>query len=847
MANLLSQADGNFTAAATWASVDSTALISTSSSNTNLTTSNQNSAAFTPGAITIDAIALKIDYLNTGTADHSLIMTLRNNTDSVDVVSMTYSVNSIRQTSNMGLQAGWMIFKLDTTYALTAGKAYIIQLRLSATTGKAALYVCTNGTGANWQHMLRQSGTTNTPAAGDDLFICGELAAPSTWTDRTVTMNETATTVYGAGANASMYAGSLCIGDHATLTWGTAESTNYNLKLRGNLFINVGGTMNMGTVATPCPRTSSMTLTFDNYASSKAYGIYVGAPVTAQNSVGEGTLSLQGQSRTSGKNVWKSLLTADITAGATTVNITDDTGWKSGDRVCVSGPTSSKSEVVTLNADAGASSFTVGSGLLAHVATEPYVAIAHLLTRNVVIKSAEAAQFQGQLNAYGVVDADWAEFNYFYVVNFASYSKSMSLEYCSFDGGYSTYVHINIPSGATNFYVRHCNIAAGYSGIQIATPGSTWEVTDLVITPYSTNATGNPFSITGYNSTSPVNDLYVSNFSSGAVTIGTNVANGMNSLTFARWRVYTTATGVNLNTAHASGIRELVFDDMKVLGANYGLRIIGSAGFFYKCTFKNIILSSITGIDLQYPLYECIFENVDLGTHTNGSTCTTGIIVNHGPDNLEQDAKFVNCEIGKSGGSWSGITGYTFAMNNSGQSKRCAVYFKLQNCVINGTSGEYSNATYLMPYSYLAFQRKGDVDDTHERTYFNIGKISYQTVVYHTTSPSMKMEPISASVKLQSGVRYVPVADGVAAKTVHVWMRKNSAYNGNAPRIMLKRADNLGVTADTVVATATLTNNDTWYDISGALPVATDDGVYEVYVDCDGTAGILYLDDWSIA
>jgi len=140
----------------------------------------------------------------------------------------------------------------------------------------------------------------------------------------------------------------------------------------------------------------------------------------------------------------------------------------------------------------------------------------------------------------------------------------------------------------------------------------------------------------------------------------------------------------------------------------------------------------------------------------------------------------------------------------------------------------------------------GPADDVHSITYIKRGSVAYETTTYRTTSPSQKLTPASATIKLFTGNRHVPVVDGAAAKTVGCYMRKNAGYNGNAPRIMLRRNRQLGVTTDTVVATATLTNADTWYSVSGALPVATDDGVYEVYVDCDGTAGNIFVDDWSI-
>lgn len=51
---------------------------------------------------------------------------------------------------------------------------------------------------------------------------------------------------------------------------------------------------------------------------------------------------------------------------------------------------------------------------------------------------------------------------------------------------------------------------------------------------------------------------------------------------------------------------------------------------------------------------------------------------------------------------------------------------------------------------------------------------------------------------------------------------------------------------DTQLSTATVTaSTGTWEELSGTTPTPTDDGVFVVYVDCDGTAGWVNVDDWS--
>lgn len=62
MAYLIAAANGNWTAAATWGSVDATSLLDSEAANTATTTAYVESSTFTPGAITIDGLAIKVSH-----------------------------------------------------------------------------------------------------------------------------------------------------------------------------------------------------------------------------------------------------------------------------------------------------------------------------------------------------------------------------------------------------------------------------------------------------------------------------------------------------------------------------------------------------------------------------------------------------------------------------------------------------------------------------------------------------------------------------------------------------------------------------------------------------------------
>ena len=82
-----------------------------------------------------------------------------------------------------------------------------------------------------------------------------------------------------------------------------------------------------------------------------------------------------------------------------------------------------------------------------------------------------------------------------------------------------------------------------------------------------------------------------------------------------------------------------------------------------------------------------------------------------------------------------------------------------------------------------------------------------------------------------------------------VYVRESAAYNGNRCRLMVRRNDAIGITADTVLATRVGASDAAWELMSGTTISATDDGTMEFYVDCDGTAatGYVYVDSFTVA
>jgi hypothetical protein len=80
-----------------------------------------------------------------------------------------------------------------------------------------------------------------------------------------------------------------------------------------------------------------------------------------------------------------------------------------------------------------------------------------------------------------------------------------------------------------------------------------------------------------------------------------------------------------------------------------------------------------------------------------------------------------------------------------------------------------------------------------------------------------------------NGWKFITPKEGIT-----IWINDEDAkylINVNRPRLILKKNPSLGVDTDVVFTTATVAAN----------------GVWEVYVDCDGTLGWCNFDYWSVS
>jgi hypothetical protein len=843
MARLMAAATGNFTSSGTWVTVDAaTALVTEGgTSRTTLTTTPQNSANITPTSnITIDAVAIKL--CDIGGTTGSVTLNLYNVTTTASVVSLTIPIADLPQGSsnNNGSRAGWVLFATGDQN-LTSGSNY--QIRLNYSTGSSTVGVLTNGTAANWQHMFRTK-TAAAPGAADDLFVLGLWTASATWTTYTVTMDNTASTVFGSNPGAGDERSGLYIAK-STVQYGNSAATNYLFTVAGNVSVGHLGTLEMGTSGTPCTASSTMTMQFNT---TTGYGIQC---------LRSGTVKTYGVPRTAGIDRNWTYLTANTTSGSTTYTVAHETGWKSGNTFYVSSSNpaaGTEAAEYTLSGDATTSGLTATtSASAAYSGSDPIPAYVALTTYNVIIQS--DASTRAALNnqyANGDWDAQWLLINYGGMV-FNAPTADLDWRYVCCNNKAATLttwvfgITGSSVSGTSSF--RDIVWIGNYNGNSMycnPTNGTVtgWTVQDWLlicdgtsnflavkIGPYAACKNFYCMGGDGFISLSTLGayplpaDLLSGCRALGNGALGTMIdfAVDLADVTITDYRAYVTSGGGGFGCG-ADWVNVNFVNCWFCISYNHVFSITSSA------LHTNVVFD---GCKFGYPgagTYY-LFADFSLGTQT-------------------QEYYFYNCDFGGTSLSLVGPATLWDLGTAGSVVERTRIYMRLVDCGGTYNLARSSGTSYLTDDSIISVNNYDRTAGDHRICRLGQGVtasacniIQTDSTTYNTAAPSEKMTPVSASLKLKSSVKRIAVADASTAN-VSVYVRKSAAYNGNAPRLMMKRNDTAGVTALTVCDTHAAAA-DAWEQLTYTTPTVDDDCVLEFYVDCDGTAGVVYVDDWA--
>lgn len=817
MATLKSIATGNWTSASTWGLCNATAELDSEAASTASTTSYVKSSSFTPGAITISGICVKL-AARAGTPTGTFSVELYNATGAAVVAGTTVTIDvaDIPFCDATDQQGGWLCMKFASNVTLSAATAYQVEIR-SSNASSVTLY--RDATAGNWSRQLVTT-TTQAPVAGDKLIINGDKTGQGTSISYTVTMNETTTTDYGTGSTTIP---SINIGSDGTLSYGTSGSTNYNLRCSGVIAVYGGGALNIGTSGSEIPRTSTAKIELD-CASGGDFGLDVRG----------GTFNSYGLSRTSGKNISQMFLDADAAVSATSLTVSADSGWLSGDEIALA-PTqrvSTQYETATLASNAGASSLSISSGLTyAHDGNADYKGEIILLTRNVNIVATNAS-FRGYIRIRKTATANmsWTSCRYIGVatgnkegVRLETTTGSVSLSHCisrdSANDGFRL-------TGTASMAMDSCSsyLASGIGFNQTTSNNVQSNVT-----------ANNIFSIaaaTGVSINSSVS-LWSNVYASGCST-GISLVDGNNQVSATVQSNWYSRSNSGTGLAGGSSTSYTISNLVCRRNAQYGMSAASTGGYY------------INGFILSGNTTNGIFGNV---TNAN-STFKDGIIAGEtgyaqangiSPNtNVVATLFFENCKFGDATGIYTTHTTTDIAATNNALHN-----FYMRNCVL-GSETELTNQSTLMLNSFIISEGHDQVNGAL-KIFKRYGSITRDTSIFTPTSPSYRLTPTSASFKLSHEIMKVACASGAAA-TVKVKVRESvvgdgTAYNGSRIRLIVRANSLAGISSDTVLATATIASVGAFEELTGTTSVLSGNAVLEFIVDCDGTEGWINVDD----
>jgi hypothetical protein len=885
MASLVSIADGDWDNSATWGLVNAGSVTITTSpaSQTTLTTSNQSSTAFTPGIIDIAGVAVMVAVKSTGT--NTITLELYNSTDAAVAGTATIAQSDLPSADSTNKNGGWVYFKFPSTVTTGNLKTYLVRMRSSSGTNAPGFW--NNGTAGTWLNLIVTTAN-QVPAAGDVLYVMGDSAN----TSRTVTFNETTTnpedftaaTDYGTGPTAQPAEwGALTVSDGGIVTFANSASTNYTMRLSGNLVVFSGGEFRMGTSSARIPRTGTASLGMDNAANGNA-GIYVKTG---------GVFRAYGESRTSGKNVVKSKLNGTVNVGVSTVNTVEDTGWKSGDEVVlcnttrVTVATNYGWEVLTLSADAGASSFTTSTNTaFSHLGVAPLQGDVALLTRNVRIRSV-GASFQGRIlvGTSATFDCEWVDFRYLgystvqlLLLTFPAAAAS-NIKFCTLRNTpgslLGTTATANNSITVNDLYTFDDNVFHDFgSGANDSVAFSLFAQN-----PGIRAGTFNRNIVTGQAKTS---GRYVASFLAtcfdceGLIYTGAGRGNGASTITFNA-AAYG-ATAAILQVPASGDIVDIeVYGSYNSSGATAAcvgtINALAYESALFRVKAWNVNPPAFVTASQYMGNVEIVAYGVTALTTAPSTFAASGDMyiksllclsdgTNVPPSAIDMRYGYRNTVVGDlitaTQGSYTAPTA-DIRINASTEAPSGSLVIQRSDRTLV-LSGIPANMSDVLVDTSVGVQRENNADNS-AWTQFVKGKAAIDTTTYDGGSgTSMRVTPTSGTIVCRVPIGRVTVADG-STRTISLKALANTAlagYGTNYPRLVAKANYAVGLTTDTVVDTMTVAflpggaSQGTWETLTGTLTATgggnfLSNGQVQLYVECWGTAGYVNFDTLSVS
>ncbi len=597
--------------------------------------------------------------------------------------------------------------------------------------------------------------------------------------------------------------------------------------------------------------------TWEVIASTGANTFTVGA---INGAVGGGVGTSTGSGAFTSGGTWQRLaysrMTADKAAAATTVSVLSTAGWVAGDELCVASTTRTaadceKKTILTVDS---ATQVTLTAGLTnAHSGTIPTRAEVGNLTRNVKIRGISAS-LQGYCFFQTTATVAIANVEFLQLgsatagkrgIDAQATTGSNTLTYCSFHDyavTSSVGVFINVGTSANNITVSNgvfYNISSNNFSVGTAVTASPGWIFDANLFILTAGSSQNLVAL------SDVGGTFTNNTMIGATGLGLIMTeSGATIGTFSG------------NTCHSNAVQGVSVAGFVIGGtiSNTLLWRNSAAGILFQSGCNSLTIANPTAFgnaSRNFQFATC--DNILITTPTSSGDTTFATA-----SGFECSSATTNSQIVFEGGTFGVVSGILTAHATGDVtygSTGIQGNFTLRNVTLASTT-QVSTPNLMSVDSFVRAQRLGGTAGSH-KTWTRYGNISVDTTIFDVTPQSVRLTPNNASFKLatdggsvdQNGAFFVPVASG-GTVTVSVRVRKSvvgdgTAYNGNLPRLILRKNVAAGIAADVVLATATAASVGAWETITGTTAAVTENDVLAFVVDCDGTTGWVNASTWT--
>jgi hypothetical protein len=784
---------GNFTAASTWGVIDPISFQNSVANTSTTTTAYVESQSFIPGAITIDAIGIRVAGSSVVSGTFSVRLALAG----VTVPGTEVTINVADIFTNGGI--GFVLMKFAAPVLLVAATSYTVSVKSSV---NATVTVIRNATAGNWSRFLRTT-TTAAPAAADTLFVTGEFLSAGVNTVFTVTFDNTAATVFGE----------LDISQNGILNSATAASTAYQFITNNKLSVRGGATLQIGTLANPIPASSSFLLQINQAGVNVNFGLLITSGATFRT---------YGASK-----VNRAFLAADAAVAATSLTTNISTSWLSGEEVVIAPTTatSSQLEVRALSANAVGTTLTVPALTFAHQGTGDFVGEIANISRNIRIKS-DSASFGTYVSfsSQSTVDLNYAEFMHMGSAttnkrgfDVATTIGSFNMLGCSLHRwqANSQFLFAGLANNITIQDSIFYNVGNGLANV--TSVGNNWLVNGCwgFNTQFSFANTGG--TLTNILATGGFNGIFFNatsntNLTVSGITAHSNISSGINissstlqGQTFSNLITWRNLRGINTNASSNVTLNNHI---------SYGNTFSGLAvTACFNLTVENSTYYASTtilqpaGVALESSAFNTVFNS-----------CSFGLPTAHATGDINVSTARVWHEL------------------------------KLNNCLF-GSTNEVAGLANLSQNAFIGSSKHDQTNGVH-RGWKRTAILSSDSVIQATAPLSVRITPSVLSTKTNSSAKGFAIPSGLTA-TVSALVRRSvvgdgTAYNGALPRLWLRQNNSAGITTDTLLATATAASLGAFEALIGSIPAGTDNTVNYIYVDCDGTTGWVNVDKWSL-